>query len=464
MNLVFLISVILKGIGAVLEVLLQILITREMGVSGYGDYSTWVNAADLLFWIFFSGIVKCNTFYLSVKGTSINLFKRKYYSRYVLPLLAAMAVILFALSGNLMLCFIIFITGLELVMYDQSSILIAKGRPNYSLIGEYVLGRVVLIIGVIVMGAMNCMSQKSLMWLYMFQFVLVILFFSLKREKKNSEVSDVSSEVSIKKWAYYQWSDLMHSMIAQMPVVVQYFFAGAFEAGVVSIVLLVKKLINFISGPTAKIFLPEFSRLYREGTQEEIRECYASIMRLQMLFVGPLSIVLLAFPSIVLKILAEELIGYVMLFVMCSFVFLLTATLGPCGGILQMTGNEKMDNRCRELSLIVMVVTMILFGHDKLFVLYGLCTQAAFEAICKYAYVCKYMKKSPVSLFTYLKWWILPVAAIVAAYILKLQDSFLWMVIFAGTVFVITGVTELKQENGLSAMIKSKKGEGKKNE
>ena len=38
MNLIFLLSVILKGLGAVLEILLQILITDHLGVDGYGTY------------------------------------------------------------------------------------------------------------------------------------------------------------------------------------------------------------------------------------------------------------------------------------------------------------------------------------------------------------------------------------------------------------------------------------------
>ena len=88
-------------------------------------------------------------------------------------------------------------------------------------------------------------------------------------------------------------------MIGQMPVLLQFFFSGAFEAGVVSVVLTVKKLINFISGPSAKVFLPEFSRLYQSGRQNEIRACFASIMRIQMLFAGPLSVVLLGYPHVI---------------------------------------------------------------------------------------------------------------------------------------------------------------------
>lgn len=35
MSIVFLLSVILKGLGAVLEVLLQVMITRMLGLAGY---------------------------------------------------------------------------------------------------------------------------------------------------------------------------------------------------------------------------------------------------------------------------------------------------------------------------------------------------------------------------------------------------------------------------------------------
>ena len=52
MNFIFILSVILKGIGAVLEIALQILLTKLIGLSGYGSYSTWISGADLLFWAF----------------------------------------------------------------------------------------------------------------------------------------------------------------------------------------------------------------------------------------------------------------------------------------------------------------------------------------------------------------------------------------------------------------------------
>lgn len=445
MNLIFLLSVMLKGVGAVLEILLQILITREFGVSGYGMYATWINAADLVFWIFFSGIAKCNTFYLSDKNKSIRAFKKKYYGLYVTPIMIALAAGGAFISGSILPSIVMVIACLELFVIDHSSALIARGKAVKSLIGEYVLGRSILVIMILLLKFSNSLEVQVLLILYIIQYVIVLLFFLFfHREAKEKEY--LLQDVSIRKLGAYQRADLMHSMIEQMPVVLQYFFASAFEAGVVSIVLLVKKLINFISGPTAKVFLPEFSKLYHSGEKGKIRSCYASIMRIQMLIVGPLAVVLIGYPKVVLKILAQELVEYAPLFMICSGVFLLAATLGPCGGILQMTGNEKKDNRCREIALIGMLAVMLITRNNSQFVLYGLCAEIIMEITAKYIVICKWMEKAPVTIGGYLKWWLVPCGVIGVTYLCKLQASFLWMVIAAGIVFVIGGIQELRNE------------------
>ena len=448
MNLMFIISVILKGIGAVLEILLQILVTGQIGVGGYGTYSAWINGADLLFWVFFSGLVKCNTFYLSGKASTLSTFKRKYYLRYALPVLGVLMLAAAGITGNGLICFVFVITLLELTALDRSSTLLARGRSNVSLIGEYVLGRVMLVVGVLVLSRLGWLRLESLLCLYVLQYLTVIGFFLLRQGKSPEACPDVSGEVSLKKWGAFQQADLMHAMIEQMPVVLQFFFSGAFEAGVVSIVLLVKKLINFISGPTAKIFLPEFSRLYHDGKHEEIRNCYSSIMRIQMLIVGPLAVVLLAYPRVILRILASELVEYDWLFMLCSVVFLLVATLGPCGGILQMTGNERNDNRCRVIALGVMGAVMVLTIRDSYFVLYGLCVQVALEAVLKYRCVCHWMGQAPVALGAYLRWWLVPCGLIGMSWLLGLGEGFLWMVLTAGTAFAVALWKELRADGG----------------
>ena len=443
MNLVFIFSVVLKGLGAVLEILLQIAITGYLGVSGYGTYSAWINFADLLFWVAFSGLIKCNTFYLSGKQSAIRRFKKGYYIRYALPLLAVAGVLSVILGRSVLAVFVPVITMLELLVMDRSSTLLTRGKSSTSLVGEYVLGRLILVVGVMLLGRLELLGLAGLLLLYVLQYCLVLLFFLL-RQGKGRAYTDISGEVSLKKWGAYQFSDLMHSMIEQMPVVMQFCFSGAFEAGVVSVVLLVKKLINFISGPTAKIFLPEFSRLYKSGDYTQIRDVYGSIMRIQMLIVGPVAVVLLGFPRVVLRVLAKELVDYDWLFMGCSVIFLLVATLGPCGGILQMTGHEKTDNRIRGCALIVMAAVMLLTVWDRYFVLYGLCVEVAVEAVAKYCYICRWMKRAPASLGSYLLCWMVPSLAVILAHVLKVGDSFPMMLLFAGSVFGYHAWRELK--------------------
>lgn len=453
MNAIFFVSVILKGVGAILEVLLQVLVTRKLGVDGYGTYSTWINTADLIFWILFSALTKCNTYYLSTPKSSLTKFKRKYYGKYVLPLLIGGTVIC-TFVGKGEYCILFLITGLELRVMDQSSSLLAQNHQMMSLVGEYVLGRFILVAGFFVLNGIGKLSPQTLVVLYMFQYLVIMILFSVFRRAKITGTHDISKSVSIQKWGNYQRADLIQSMIGQMPVLLQYFFSGAFEAGVVSVVLTVKKMINFISGPTAKVFLPEFSRLYKSGRKEEIRDCYASIMRIQMLFAGPMAVLLIGYPHVLLRILDKKLLEYSFLFVMCSMIFIMTATLGPCSGVLQMTGNEKKDNLFREIALAVMFVVMWLFRKDSLFVLYGLCIQAFLEAIGKFYYVCKWMKKAPVSLKTYLSWWICPGIVIGLTYAMKKGDSMFWMMFAAGVVFAVGAVSEVRKEGGIRGMMK----------
>ena len=442
MNLIFLLSVILKGIGAVLEVLLQILVTARMGVSGYGAYSAWISTADLICWVCFSGIVKCNTFFLSGGRTTIRRFKKRFFLLYMLPLLTLIGAASVTVGGSVLLAAVPVIAMLELLVLDRSSTLIARGKGTVSLLGEYVLGRLILVVGVLLLDRMGLLAQGSLLMLYILQYVLVLCFYLLRQGRAG--YTDISDQVSVRKWSIYQRSDLMVSMVAFLPVVMQYFFAGAFEAGVVSVVLLVKKLINFISGPTSKIFLPEFSRLYRAGEKERIPAVYSSIMRIQMLIIGPIAVVLLGFPRVILGILAQELVVYERLFMLCSAIFLVATSLGPCGGVLQMTGRERTDIRIRLASLVVMAAVMVLTSRDPWFILYGLCVQMIVEEAGKFICVCRSLGSAPAGVTEYGLWWLPALAAIGAAYLLGLNDSFWMMALLAVLVFAVSGVRELK--------------------
>ena len=461
MNLIFLISILLKGVGAVLEILLQIVITRGIGVSGYGTYTTWINAADLIFWCLFSGIVKCNTFYLSGQQTSLRDFRHKYYMRYVIPATACICFAAWA-GGRREYLVIAVIAFAEILMLDRSSCLLAEGRYISSLTGEYVFGRMFLLVSVFILQWTGKFSLNVTVLLYLIQYILVVVFFIVVSKKKrqknlNKQIQHEEQKVSVRKLLQYQRADIMQAMIGQMPVILQYVLAGAFEAGVVGIVLLIKKLINFISGPAAKVFLPEFSRFYHRGDRDGLRDSFSAIMRIQMLFAGPLAVVLIGYPEVVLRILAEELIPYTGMFMGCSLIFIIAATLGPCGGLMQMTGNERMDNRCREMAVLLMILVFVFMRKDPLFALYGLGVQTLAESVSKYIFVCRWLQKAPVRFYTYLKWWILPAAAIGVSRLMHWQNSLVMMIAVAGIVFCVQLVRELKNEKGLRHMLQKRR-------
>ena len=442
-----------------LEILIQIVITRTIGVGGYGTYSNWVNVVDLIYWILFSGLVRCNTFYLSDLNVSIGAFRKKYYLRYVLPLLAAAAAVSLILHRPF-LCLILAAVLLELLVQDRSSTYMARRRSTTALFGEYVLGRAVLLIGIVVLFRLPLQGEALpyLMSLYLAQFALILLYFWLSRRP---ETHPVEGSVSLRKLARFQRADIMVSLITFAPVVLQYAAVGAFEAGVVSIVMIVKRLVNFISGPAAKIFLPEFSRAYQAGNMEAIRASYSSIMRIQMLFVGPLSVVLIGFPHVVLRILAHELIPYSGLFVMCAACFLLSAALGPSAGLMQMTNHEKQDNLYRETALLVMILIFVILRKNPFFVLYGLCAQTAIEAVGKFIFISRWMGSTPVPVKTYLFWWLAPALALAAAWALHLGDSLWMMLLFGAATFGYMFWRELFKE-GLADTIRERLGNSRK--
>ena len=164
---------------------------------------------------------------------------------------------------------------------------------------------------------------------------------------------------------------------------------------------------NFITGPTAKIFMPEFSRLYRANEPEKIQRFYSLIMQIQMLFIGMLVIPMLAFPNVLLRIFSEELIDYSNVFRVVAFVFLFTATLGPSTSLLEMTGRERVCTAIKLTSIVLMIVTWcVMYPFSAHFALLGLCVQGIVESVVKFVILIKWFGRLPQPLWRYLLMWL----------------------------------------------------------
>lgn len=401
-------SIGIKVIAAVLEIAIQMLITNGVGVSEYGNYAFYMSLVEGAYFVLFSGSIKLNTFYLSSPESSLSNFKRKFTTRYVLPAV-----------GIIVVCFVLMrsaygvLAGIILLIYyfayDKSSEYFARGKQLPALLGEYLFGRIALLIGVFSVIRFNAATGLVLFSLYGLQFAVMLLWFLVNRKQLVKGTEEV--KVPMRQLFEYQISDVANSLITYSPTVLQYVVGGAFTAGFTGIITIVKRFINFISGPTAKVFLPEFSKLYKSGEKEKLQQSYLMIVRIQMVFIGTVGAVIIGFPQLFLKLFSPELLQYINVFTLTAVCLMLVAGIGPVTGLLQMSGNEHVCNRNQWISIGAMIFTWIVFHKEPLSGVYGLCVQNVVEGALKYYSVCRWFGNNVVPFKNYLLLW-LPVALI----------------------------------------------------
>ena len=435
MNLVFamILSIGIKGISAIVEIAIQMLITNGVGVSEYGDYTFFVSLIEGAYFVLFSGSIKLNTFYLSTSSASLSKFKRKYTLYFVTPVIAVV-IFAFAIMKNSYGILAGIILYICYFAFDMSSVFFSRGKQVPALLGEYLFGRIVLLIGMLAVIKLNKATGIVLLTLYGLQFVTMLLWFAPHKHTLNRGAEEVAPP--LKKLVEYQMSDVASSLISYSPTILQYVIGGAFTAGFTGIISIVKRFINFISGPTAKVFLPEFSRLYKKGQKEKLEQSYLMIVRIQMVFIGTIGCVLIGFPHLILKMFSPELIQYSSVFTGVACSLLLVAGIGPVTGMLQMTGSEQICNRNQWISIGAMVLVWILFRKKPLFSIYGLCVQAVIEGGMKYYSVCKWFGKNIIPVKNYVLLW-LPVLVIrIMTDFVGWRYSFIAFILSTGVVLV----------------------------
>lgn len=441
MNIVYamMLSIIIKAISAVVEIGIQMVITNGVGVSGYGDYTFFVSLIEGAYFVLFSGSIKLNTFYLSTPSSSLKEFKRNYTLKFVTPIIAVI-IITFGIMKNpygILSGIILFIYYLA---FDRSSVFFSRGQQLPALLGEYLFGRIVMMIGLLATLKLNATTGLMLLGLYGLQFAIMRIWFVPYRGRIKDGTEEI--KVPLRKLVEYQISDVASSFISYSPAILQYVIGGAFTAGFTGIISIVKRFINFISGPTAKVFLPEFSRLYKVNDKAGLEKSYLMIVRIQMIFIGTIGALLIGFPSFILKMFSPDLLQYSNVFTGTAISLLIIAGIGPVTGMLQMTGNEKVCNRNQWISIGVMIAVWLLFRKEPLFAVYGLCAQAIVEGGLKYLSICRWFGKNIVPIKNYILLW-LPVVILrilvekfawqysFVALIIGILFIFVWNVLFA---------------------------------
>lgn len=433
-------SIFTKGIGAVIEVVIQILIIHFLSVDQYGVYGYYISMADIGFWMLFSAFSKCNMFYCARERSSISEFRKKYYQRYVVPIMLVLLAAA-AFFRDRKLFFVLCILLFEVFVFDKSSLLLAKSRYKESVLGEYCLGRIVLLCCILLFGAFNKLTIGRLLGLYSFQyFVVLCFFFAINKKERQTEEQQ---KVDVKKLMVYQYGDVLTGVIGKAPIILQYLFVGAFEAGFVNLVSLVRTLVSFVSGPTSKVFLPEFSRLYAMGNLSQVSKLFRTVIRMQMMFLTAVGVCLIGFPTVILELFSRELLEYSGVLSGISLCFLIGLSFGPCSGLMQMTNREKKDIFIRSISVVIMILTWIFTRKNRLFVLFGIGSQILCENVIDYIYISRVLGKMPVSPIQYLMLWFPMVLVLLLVRFFDISQNFVNLLIMTFVTACLYGLLML---------------------
>lgn len=404
MKAALVLSMVLKALGAVLEIAGQIVITRLGGVELFGEYSFNVAIAEMVCWVFFSGIVKVNAFYVA-NGYDLRAWRRRYFLLFVLPVVVVLAVAFGLLWSAAAAVAVLAALGYAFQM-DLSSIALGCRKYQVSLVGEYLVSRLVIIVGVLVFAWAGLLNPMSVTLVYAFGYVGSVAFFvamSPGVEQGDLQLGDDQKAALPRQTLTFQMTDVANGLVNQAPIIVQYLFAGAFQAGVLSVVLVTRKVISFVAGPTAKVYLPEFARLYGEGDFAGLRRVYSDIVVLQMCFVLPICLVMVGASSEILAIYNPVLAEYGSYMQFASLIFFVMVLFGPQGNFLSMTGKENIEAWMKWASLVAMVIAMVLTFGDPLFVMYGIATQVLVDSFGKLYFVVKAVGSFPIGVGDALK-------------------------------------------------------------
>ena len=394
MSILVIFSLIVKCIGAVLEIGSQALVSQLWSVEIYGEYAFFVALADGFYALFFSGIIKFNNFFIP-RGECVKFFRKKYYKYYVIPICLIGIIVGVVLKKPVAIC--AFFAGFTyLCAMDTSSRMMSYGRYKPALIGEYCIGRTFVVLAVLVFSLMHAKNLVILYLVYGMQFfIALIYYFIINKKNPFPEQTKVLDNHALSKYAVFQSTEIAHTIIMQSSVIVQYIFGGAFQTALISIVLVVRKLINFISGPTSKLYQPEFSKRFNAGDRKGLSDVYAQITRIQLCFMMPVFMLLIAKPEIILRVFNRDLIEYGWLVRITAIVFISMIAFGPLSNFLPMIGHERIDSIINWTSVFVMYLSMIIFRSNQYFVVIGFCAQLLYVNIVKLIVFVRYMKRMP---------------------------------------------------------------------
>lgn len=381
----FLAVALLKGVGAILEFVLQAVVARALGAGLYGQLAFIMGLGESLFYLLFGGMPKITVRYASL-GYDFSGIWKDYLVKVALPasLISCFGLALVSESG-LIAASSLWAVALLFFMTANAA-LYGYGRSALAACFEYVLLRVAALC--LVLFANRSAPEPNLRAMVFAQlgaYAIVIglqqvLVFRVARDQAGRRPQGSV----VKELLSFQAIELAAHGRGILPRILGYLLGGAVANAYLAIALHVRNAVTVLAGPTTKVFLRQFVQAEPETAART--KVYHSVARLQAYVSVPAFLLVACHTDIIARVFGASFEGADRVIRPIAALAMLEVLVGPASNYFQMTKRHTLELKNQLASLGLLVIGSLfgwLSGSGALAVVIGLAVSTVIMVIVR---------------------------------------------------------------------------------
>lgn len=375
-NSQLLIIFIIQGLNAILGFFIQITLSNEMSVEGYGKFNVIFNSITILTLLVCLG----NTNFI-LRNTSIyrkNLKKTSHlinnviiYS--ILNWSLVFLILLFVnnfllINTNNYIDFSILLYGCIWLLFSSFTLIFqnfdrALGFTLRSMLPATIFKSIILLSLIVIVGYYSDNFQtKSTVLIYAFTFLITTTMFLIyDRAYLSLNFSFLNLINNYKKTFLgsfqYFFNKVALNLLKNSDIIMIGFILTDFEAGIYGAATRINIIVIFGLSSMNILYSPMVAKLFKEDKIQDLNRNLKTPNLIIFLFALTLLIFILIFGKVILSLFGNEYVGAYLILVFLSFRNLVQAVFGINGSILNMTNNQKYFNKILYLILFFYIVT-----------------------------------------------------------------------------------------------------------
>lgn len=354
-------SLLFRAIGLLLIFLSQVLLARLMGAKGYGDYTVIITAVNFLLVISLFGmdtsVLRFIPSALSRQehGTVHGFIRFSYRLITFISILCSIGLFIFLLAkakkfnisfsegmfwAMLLLPFLAFV-------YQASSVLRALQQIKMSLLSVYMLLPLGISAGCLYYYyANNKLTVDAAMMINLLCTVLVCFYINRKAGRIVKQlVPDAELTARRRLWttvsATIFITTLLNMLLRQSDIFFVSYFLGNAKAGIYGAAAKMSALVALGLSVTDYVYMPKIAALWEKRQLIKLQKLIKDGSRQILLITIPIAVVFLVFGKLLLGFFGEAFTSSYLPLVILVIGQLVNALTGMVGGLLSMTGHQR---------------------------------------------------------------------------------------------------------------------------